>query len=1441
MDPSSSDTALEPGNASEVLSAVVSHLVDTADGPVTRDTIRARIMAIVDMTEAGIDVPAIDLTITTLVTGGKIHETIGGLSRKRAAADAASIISRLSKARRIDPPTGAPRTLSTSPPSPAPAEAEPDLPPRKTREDNRWEADTEAIIFASLLNTTLQNTICAAVVPGTFPELTDRGQGLAADMKVLLGMTAKELRGLSQRDFEAHQQLLSTSERSICTLARDMIALGLDLDNISPTSARPFDANAKNAHHTPSSNAVEPPSPTADLRLILAAPAPQQHLSVYGQRETDSTSQSLRHKLRDGEEALRAAVVDEYGGLEMLHSHDYNSTTSEIRGAVDAVILAQQAYEQYLHNKEPRLQSHAALLALKNTVLEEASCSHSTPTPSNSGPPAASSAGPPRLELPLAARNPSAPEPEPPRPSRPSYAARHSDEHAGPPRPKKPRGAPPDAPSATSRAASYKCPRCETSLTTRKERHQCRPSIAAPARLPASRDEPYAPLPSSTTLVRNGTALSALLHMMYVNPNGITRSTMLQNTSRLSLQGDSVVMNGRIDSLLRNGWATLLNDDTYSMHPLARAYFATEGPRSNREVLESTLRSDPAVRALRNEAAAREQQEQRAPAPGMPPPPGPPPAPLLAVVVATGGHSELCKFCKKKVWINAPEMTWGHHKATCRLERLSEAIIQAVKASHANVRWEYHGCPAEALRVSATEILNDKEPLGTTEFNSALQGLVPSDQVACHNAAHSLDTFYAPHGAPRDDAARRRRFQDSLHRRATSTRWCSSCRQHVDWTDTDSESQQWEVHNQICPSRARPSKRHQQTNNSPRESGSSRPSSRDHQAADRSASDTLASSKTSKDERHALMPVPTRQPRVDTAESRHTQHLQARARGEHSTSIRERVLHIIFCITIADRHGATLTEIMAGLSPTVPNSIVIDTVTDLTGNGILWGLPHHLNSRSCATETRYLICAGYDHAADPVGNLGATAPAQRGHLPRPRLRHPLGPLSPEAIRHPSCFNAKNTKSSSGTTGSSTGRFTTVPGCTVSPPTEERGAHPSHPSNSQFTTEPEGEIARVIDDTFDDPEHDCAGLATTTILQRVRTLLGPQTRRDDLERVLRIATLSSLPVDSNGRTRYAPYGALPGDHPLQRLRGTRGEEHMGIITANPAGDGRTRHCHLCGETVIWLRGHNTAEQHAHHSLQSDAHREGQHFAHSAPGQPTQGPARVARATYKVIASLNDGTDQDTQSDLINVTAHVRAALGNVHYSQVETALEFLLDEPSIAASRLHEGRQLYVITPSAADSTTATPVPADSTSPSMCRECARALHKCICQHHRPRSRSPPPPATRKDGKATPAAAPRSFGSATTSGTPRHPPGAATRDPRRAAPAAHSMMFGIAAACQILGTAASLAPPPHRVRLEADNSFPLLVCGTMIALLLLDMALRTISRGTLRCFKAVEGNV
>ncbi|KAJ1465159.1 hypothetical protein T484DRAFT_1866109 [Baffinella frigidus] len=228
----------------------------------------------------------------------------------------------------------------------------------------------------------------------------------------------------------------------------------------------------------------------------------------------------------------------------------------------------------------------------------------------------------------------------------------------------------------------------------------------------------------------------------------------------------------------------------------------------------------------------------------------------------------------------------------------------------------------------------------------------------------------------------------------------------------------------------------------------------------------------------------------------------------------------------------------------------------------------------------------------------------------------------------------------------------------------------------------------------------------------------------------------------------------------------------------------------------------------------------------------GPARVSRATYKAIASLNDGTDPDTQSDLVNVTAHVRASLGNVHYSQVETALEFLLDEPSIAASSIHEDRQLYVTAPSAAAVDTATPVPVDSTSPSMCRMCCRALHKCICQHHRPRSLSPPPPAARKNVGATPAVTPRSSGSATTSGTtPRHHSGAATRDPRRAAPMARLMTFGIAAASQILGTAASLVPPQYGVSLWVEDSFPLLACGTMMALLMLYMALRTTSRGAL----------
>ncbi|KAJ1470320.1 hypothetical protein T484DRAFT_1848212 [Baffinella frigidus] len=1137
---------------------------------------------------------------------------------------------------------------------------------RKSKEDCRLEANIEVAIFADMLNTTLQNTIAAAVVHGTCNDFTTRGQLLAREAQSTLETTADIVADLSDQAFQDHQHTLSTTERSICALARDMIDYGLDLDDISPPSANSFDPNAVSAHHvcpyccvrtsiidheadaevfggpndsrwgrhlrlcpdfrgerqlealppprhvasgSPRPLPLAPPGEAASTGAAATAdaaplaPRPdetvplnltlQLHSSV-GQRENDATSRSLRNKLESREQTLHDTIIEILGEMSMLYDHTYHSTKPEIRCAIDDVLKARQALELYVSGKPPSLHSTAAVIAMKDLVFADAASNTDFRLTTTSSTEASGSVAS-RLGWPSNESEGGPAGPPPPPPSCESHRP-NAPEDPSPakcsrrPTPQAPPAPPPTAATSDDHGAP---------VLHGSARHE-HPKPSGPRAAGATL---CIPLPPGTTLNRTGSVHAALLHTLYVQAAGANRKELLRHLSKLTLHGSSNSVNGRIDSLIHNGWAHLNTAGNYTMHPLARAYFATENSRSSRDDLESTLRTE-ATRTLRDVEDNNDTRHKHIPSPGMPPPPRPPP-PATPAVAPPRGRWVPCKCCKKDVWLDELAMTWDHHKPICRLERLTGSILQAVKHRHADARWVHHGSPVEPLRVLATTILNDSEPFGDTEFNSALQGLVTSRQVQGFSVAHSPDTFYAPSNATRNDGDRRRRYNDSLNDTTTPTRRCSSCRQPVNWVPTESDSKQWKEHNRTCPARAplAPGGRHPtpplRLLNAPR------PRARDPRP-DASASP--------RNKRQDVGPAAPGQPRADTAESLHTQHLQALARGEPSTSVRERLLQIIFAITEVDQRGATLEEIQAGLrNPVIAPNITVDTVADLMAHGILQWLPHLVSTRGSATETRYLITSGYDHVADPMGNLGEMAPARRaiphrdlhGALPAspaPAPAPPLGrpalsrgvqapvalrrqelaasaapartPFDPDAIRSAflATLHAQRCENPYGCPHKEL--FSKVYAHLINARQPGELNILERSSNAQVT---DGEIARaayeVIEATFDNPTHNNIGLTLTTILQRVHSLLHVNTRRDNLERVLQTTlddrTLSNLLADVPGHVHYAPYGAQPGDHPHKHLRGTRGEEHMGMITANPAGDG-------CGTDLRGARAHPSSD-------------------------------------------------------------------------------------------------------------------------------------------------------------------------------------------------------------------------------------------------------------------------
>ncbi|KAJ1464910.1 hypothetical protein T484DRAFT_1867189, partial [Baffinella frigidus] len=1119
---------------------------------------------------------------------------------------------RLSDTRRTDLPSGGLSTASTSPPSPAPTDAagdrtphSPDFPPpsplddtalnnlldkRKTREDHRKDANNEAATFALLLNTTLQNTIAAAVVSSSCPAFVTQGQSLAEDVKTSFEKTADAVEALSQQSFDAHQRSLSDAESRISALARDLVAFGIDLDNISPPSNRPFNVNAQSAHHVcpfccvrtaiidqnsdsgprngpnkarwerhlavcpnfPGGIVPRSHEPTTDLA------APQQLHSKRARREADPEAQALLRSLEESERALTDIIDDQYGSILMLHTHNYSNAHSVVRKAVDAVVRAQQAHERV----EFRTATSGAALCRAS--------SHGT-----------------------------------------------------------------DGGSFT-------------------------------------------------------TAPQALLYMLYVNPRGLTRKDMQRQASNLALQEDTTAIAGRIEGLLRNGWAQLQGPGTFTMIPMARSYFETEGPHSSREALESALRAGSIALAYRNTVKASAAQPKHPASSIMPPPAGPPPP--RSPAEATSSHSVYCNPCRKMVRTTEPTSTWVHNPRDCRLERVKAAILQAVATDHANTSTELHSRGADELRVITADMLNEEETLTIPEFTSALRSLITSGHVPRHDSPHDMRPVHPPRD-PRDLG-------------------------------------------------------HQLRNREPRADGRS-----NHPAAPASP-DT---------KRHPPPPAPSRSPRVDTADSLHTQHLQALIRGEESISIRMRVLRIIYCITDADARGAAIEEIIAGLTPSVNHSVIIDTVADLKAQGILRDLPHLRQPAGCppSTETRYLILGGYNHRDDPSGNLGAPSPAQlaapRGAPVRPRPT-PLAP--PPSRTHPVVSRQASSVVSRLPPAAAPSQLQ-VPtaaiqqhlldivrqhrqdgpyGCTrqelfpkvyaalINNPIrgyilnvhhvieqcdilirDYRLRHWRTPDGTRMyglapyggvgcpplpraTTSPHGRITdgelalalhQIVEETFDSPRHNNVGLAASTILQQARNLVGQHAGNDDLERVLLHAlddqSLCNLPDGDNPLVRYAPFGAQPGDGPNQRLRGTRGEEHVGMIQADQGGTGWKRQCATCDRSITWSRIGDSAAQFACHILQSTGHLEGQFPANGL--QPPAGPARIANAVFTAISSLTDDTVQATQADLTNATLHARAALGYVHYNGVETAIALLLDEPTIVKATIHEGRQLYAPTPS----------------------------------------------------------------------------------------------------------------------------------------------------------------
>ncbi|KAJ1477880.1 hypothetical protein T484DRAFT_3640965, partial [Baffinella frigidus] len=133
-------------------------------------------------------------------------------------------------------------------------------------------------------------------------------------------------------------------------------------------------------------------------------------------------------------------------------------------------------------------------------------------------------------------------------------------------------------------------------------------------------------LPPGTSLACTGTATQALLHMLYVNPRGLDRRNMQLQAGNLTLEEDTTAITGRIDGLLRNGWAQLQGSGILTMTPLARAYFATEGRHSDRRALDKALRDGPVAVAYRDAIQAASAPPRQPAGSIMPPPSGPPPS-----------------------------------------------------------------------------------------------------------------------------------------------------------------------------------------------------------------------------------------------------------------------------------------------------------------------------------------------------------------------------------------------------------------------------------------------------------------------------------------------------------------------------------------------------------------------------------------------------------------------------------------------------------------------------------------------------------------------------------------------------------------------------------------------------------------------------------------------
>jgi hypothetical protein len=595
------------------------------------------------MRDAGITEPAIDDAITHLVLQAVLQETNGTLRRTPTNTNIASILSRFSDARRADPPPGGQSTASTSPPSPAPTGAASSrLPPvsapddttlsnqlgkdkpadgggssstaptnastlvsllgkRKSGAEHRQDASREAVIFAERLHTTLQNTIAAAVVSSRCPAYVAQGQALAEHVRPSFDTTASELEALPQQSFEEHQKSLSEAESRISALARNLVSLGIDLDNTSPPSNLPYDPNKKSAQHVcpfccVSTAAIDQASDAGrhygrnyarwERHLSVCPHFPGEHVplphesettsdaplqlqSKRARRETDSEAQKLLRLQTQSDLALVDLVDDNYGSLLTLYSHNYSNALPVVKKAVDAALRARQNYERYVTDTPATFLSHDALLKLRNAVLDEASFNAASRASDDSGPPAAS---PPSASSSA--------------PSRSAQLSVKSDTAAS-------------RTAATSPLrlivpAAPPSPRRQPVSATRPQPAHTRQVLAGyPAPIGNATN---VSLPPGTSLTRTGTATEALLYMLYVNPLGLDRLDMQNQADNLNLQESATAINGRIEGLLRNGWAQLHGAGIFTMTPLARAYLATEDRHSftfhsDRQTLEKTLRA----------------------------------------------------------------------------------------------------------------------------------------------------------------------------------------------------------------------------------------------------------------------------------------------------------------------------------------------------------------------------------------------------------------------------------------------------------------------------------------------------------------------------------------------------------------------------------------------------------------------------------------------------------------------------------------------------------------------------------------------------------------------------------------------------------------------------------------------------------------------------------